>query len=199
MNIPSHSELQKIMRLVRSIVFPAYYPNRDFSDQILRGLLYSQLSTVMCKACEGGNQECVGRTADAFVSALPELQRLLLTDVQAALYNDPAVTDEAEVLPVCDRDVASQDCPLPVAVRRASAATDVERDGTQRDGYRYSSCGDDRRILLHRPRHGRCDRRNGGYRQARNTVSGCDLGCTKLYIRCRRSSDELASASDIGG
>lgn len=98
MNIPSHSELQKIMRLVRSIVFPAYYPNRDFSDQILRGLLYSQLSTVMCKACEGGNQECVGRTADAFVSALPELQRLLLTDVQAALYNDPAVTDEAEVI-----------------------------------------------------------------------------------------------------
>ncbi|MBR1877529.1 MAG: serine acetyltransferase [Paludibacteraceae bacterium] len=98
MNIPSHTELEKIMRLVRSIVFPEYYPNRDFSDQILRGLLYSQLSTVMCKSCEGANHECVGRTADAFVAALPELKRLLLTDVQAALYNDPAVSDAAEVI-----------------------------------------------------------------------------------------------------
>lgn len=98
MNLPSHTELQKIMRLVRSIVFPAYYPHRDFSDQILRGLLYSQLSTVMCKACEDSNQQCVARTADAFVEALPELQRLLLTDVQAALHNDPAVTNEAEVI-----------------------------------------------------------------------------------------------------
>ena len=36
MNIPSHNELQKIMRLLRSIVFPDYYPSRDFADQILR-------------------------------------------------------------------------------------------------------------------------------------------------------------------
>ena len=98
MNIPSHTELAKIMRLMRSIVFPSYYPNRDFSDQILRGLLYSQLSTVMCKSCEGSNQECVGSTADAFVKSLPEIQRLLLTDVEAALHNDPAVADAAEVI-----------------------------------------------------------------------------------------------------
>lgn len=86
------------MRLMRSIVFPEYYPNRDFSDQILRGLLYSQLSTVMCKSCEGSNHECVGRTADTFVEALPEIKRLLLTDVEAALHNDPAVVDAAEVI-----------------------------------------------------------------------------------------------------
>lgn len=98
MNIPSHSELQKVMRLMRSIVFPEYYPNRDFSDQILRGLLYSQLSTVMCKACNDDNSSCIARTADAFIAALPELKRLLMTDVQAALRNDPAVKDEAEVI-----------------------------------------------------------------------------------------------------
>ncbi|MBQ9339629.1 MAG: serine acetyltransferase [Paludibacteraceae bacterium] len=98
MNIPSHSELQKIMRLMRSIVFPDYYPNRDFSDQILRGLLYSQLSTVMCRECGQSNSECIGAVADAFVQALPEIKRLLLTDVDAAMHNDPAVTGKAEVI-----------------------------------------------------------------------------------------------------
>lgn len=106
MNIPSHNELQKIMRLLRSIVFPAYYPSRDFSDQILRGLLYSQLSTVMCRSCNGQTQadgeseqqQAISRTADAFVAALPELKRLLMTDVEAALHNDPAVTNAAEVI-----------------------------------------------------------------------------------------------------
>lgn len=98
MNIPSHTELQKIMRLMRSIVFPDYYPNRDFSDQILRGLLYSQLSTVMCRECGQQNGECIGGVADAFVQALPELKRLLQTDVEAALHNDPAVTSPAEVI-----------------------------------------------------------------------------------------------------
>ena len=100
MNIPSHTELQKIMRLMRSIVFPDYYPNRDFSDQILRGLLYSQLSTVMCRCrpCDKSNSECVGAVADRFVQALPELTRLLHTDVEAALHNDPAVSSPAEVI-----------------------------------------------------------------------------------------------------
>ena len=100
MNIPSHTELQKIMRLMRSIVFPDYYPNRDFSDQILRGLLYSQLSTVMCRcrSCDKSNSECVGAVADRFIQSLPELTRLLHTDVEAALHNDPAVTSPAEVI-----------------------------------------------------------------------------------------------------
>ena len=98
MNFPSHTELEKIMRLMRSIVFPEYYPNRDFSDQILRGLLYSQLSTVMCRECHDSNAQCVANTADAFVGSLPELKRLLLTDVEAALHNDPAVSSRAEVI-----------------------------------------------------------------------------------------------------
>lgn len=98
MNIPSHSELKKIMRLMRSIVFPDYYPNRDFSDQILRGLLYSQLSTVMCRSFGQSNSECVGSVADAFIEALPELSRVLHTDVEAALHNDPAVSNPAEVI-----------------------------------------------------------------------------------------------------
>ena len=98
MNLPSHTELQKIMRLMRSIIFPDYYPNRDFSDQILRGLIYSQLSTVMCKTCADSNSSCIAKTADAFIAALPDLKRLMMTDVQAALHNDPAVKDAAEVI-----------------------------------------------------------------------------------------------------
>lgn len=98
MTVPSHIELEKIMRLLRSVVFPAYYPNRESAEQILRGLLYSQLATVMKTDCKDSSDDCIGRIADAFVASLPELKRLLLTDVQAALHNDPAVTDAAEVI-----------------------------------------------------------------------------------------------------
>jgi Serine acetyltransferase len=86
------------MRLVRSVVFPSYYPNRESSEQILRGLLYSQLSTVMCTQDKAVSGEEIARVADDFVAYLPELKRLLLTDVQAALHNDPAVKDAAEVI-----------------------------------------------------------------------------------------------------
>lgn len=95
MQIPSHTELEKIMRLVRSTVFPDYYPNSDFSERTLRRLLCSQLSTVMC---ENGNSQSSEHIADDFIMALPELKRLLLTDVEAALHNDPAVTNRTEVI-----------------------------------------------------------------------------------------------------
>lgn len=97
-SVPSHTELEKIMNLVRSIVFPDYYPNRAFSEQILHGLLYSQLSTVMCSGCTSDAGSKIGSTADAFVRSLPEIRRLILTDVDAAVHNDPAVLDAAEVI-----------------------------------------------------------------------------------------------------
>ena len=98
MTVPSHIELEKIMRLVRSVVFPSYYPNRESSEQILRGLLYSQVATVMHSDGEGDLDDSMGKIVDSFVAYLPELKRLLLTDVQAALHNDPAVKEAAEVI-----------------------------------------------------------------------------------------------------
>lgn len=82
--------LKQLMRYTRSIVFPEYYhsetePYSGF-DEILR----SQIATIMPSEAESITREVV--------SQLPELKRLVYTDVEAVLHNDPAVTDKGEVI-----------------------------------------------------------------------------------------------------
>ena len=83
MTFPSHTELERLMRCVRALVFPDYFPQTEASEQTLRDILASLGAQAV---------------SEAFVKYLPELRRLLLTDVQAALHNDPAVHDAAEVI-----------------------------------------------------------------------------------------------------
>jgi serine O-acetyltransferase len=83
MTFPSHTELERLMRCVRALVFPDYFPQKEASEQTLRDILASLGAQAV---------------SEAFVKYLPELRRLLLTDVQAALHNDPAVHDAAEVI-----------------------------------------------------------------------------------------------------
>ena len=78
------------MRYIRALIFPDYFPLPEASEEALRELLSSQLSGVQCPKTHD--------TAQLFIAYLPELQRLLFTDVQAALHNDPAVKDAAEVI-----------------------------------------------------------------------------------------------------
>ena len=45
--VPSHQELQKIVELIRSIIFPEYYPAMTQPEPLLNALLLIQLSTVL--------------------------------------------------------------------------------------------------------------------------------------------------------
>ena len=78
-----HTNAEQLMQLVRAEAFPDYYPKTEGAELILRDLL----------AALGAHT-----TGNDFMAYLPELRRLLSTDVQAAMHNDPAVTDEAEVI-----------------------------------------------------------------------------------------------------
>ena len=103
-----------MMDLVKYVIFP------DFSDiptwidgpQAIRGILEAQMATIM-EPAQGGQAPGPGMPASksgsaapvsiagiasAFIDSLPEIGRLLETDVEAVLHNDPAVTNPGEVI-----------------------------------------------------------------------------------------------------
>lgn len=93
---PSTLELGRMMTLVRYVVFPEYsdVPTWTDGEAAIRDVLLSQLRTV--DDLRGGPDP--ESTADAFVASLPEISRLIHTDVEAVAHNDPAVTDLGEVI-----------------------------------------------------------------------------------------------------
>lgn len=70
--IPTIDQLKQLMAHVRSVVFPEYFAPTEAPAAL--------------------------KLPEAFWQELPEISRLLHTDVQAVLHNDPAVTDEGEVI-----------------------------------------------------------------------------------------------------
>lgn len=70
--IPTIEQLKQLIAHVRSVVFPDYYPEIAAPSSL--------------------------QLPDSFWAQLPEISRLLQTDVEAVLHNDPAVTDRGEVI-----------------------------------------------------------------------------------------------------
>lgn len=83
MILPSPEELEKMMILVRNEIFPEV-----FGKSCSLGTISDILST------QSGSSD----VAETFIKALPEIRRLLLTDVEAVAVNDPAVVSLAEVV-----------------------------------------------------------------------------------------------------
>ena len=88
--VPDIRQLKHLIAAMRAIVFPEYYPVTEDSVETLRSILRCQLSTVLADQEE--------QLTEAFIAQLPEIIRLLKTDVEAVLHNDPAVTDRGEVI-----------------------------------------------------------------------------------------------------
>jgi len=91
MNI--NEQLDGFMGLVRRYFFPEYY-GQSLDTEIkgsLIGLIYASLNF-------SSVNEDAGELATRFMDSLPEVKRLLLTDVDAIMHNDPAVTGTAEVV-----------------------------------------------------------------------------------------------------
>ena len=88
---PSKKELTKLMELVKYEIFPEYSDIPTWIDgkEAIRSSLSSQLATIMEDGAE---------IVDKFMEALPEIGRVLNTDVEAVVHNDPAVTDPGEVI-----------------------------------------------------------------------------------------------------
>ena len=114
--MPSTEKLKIFVEKVRQIIFPGYFGPINFNsttfqyhmgvlvDEVFH-LLSEQLLAGLCFVCDKEfNSDLESRRAEAdscaadFISALPELRRVLTTDVEAAYLGDPAATSRSEVI-----------------------------------------------------------------------------------------------------
>ena len=114
--LPSVHMVKEIVVLVKNIIFPDYFNKRQ-PDEAIRsyyiGVHMEQLMTQLVKQIAHGLQFCENleairtkaqvydeaeRLALEFIDALPEIKRLLYTDVEAMFDNDPAAPNYGEVI-----------------------------------------------------------------------------------------------------
>lgn len=109
---PSVDNLGEMIRLIKHIVFPDFYDRqrnvvamRSFSVGVSMENLYSLLKTEIFHALrfdhdrlESDSAEESAKLALQFIDSLPEIKRLLYTDVEAIFNNDPAVDNCGEII-----------------------------------------------------------------------------------------------------
>ena len=110
--LPSIESLRKIVELVKAIVFPGFFEDEQVSERVrfyyigvnmesLYTLLKKQIARgfVFCSETDEGDvlRES-GQLAEQFIDRIPEIKRLLYTDVEAIYENDPAVSNHGEVI-----------------------------------------------------------------------------------------------------
>lgn len=94
---PSRESIARILDMVKAILFPEFFGTNGESRvrEYYIGVLVHQLHTQL-------HEQLQRVQADAqlmpFLSSLPELKRLLYTDIKAIYHNDPAVVDYGEVI-----------------------------------------------------------------------------------------------------
>jgi len=113
--LPSRDAIVGIVESLRSVIFPGYFGTseldadsmryhvgatldrvaRDLREQIKRGVCFvCNEPPEQCKTCEDLSQSM----SAAFIESLPEVQRLLGTDVRGAYEGDPAATSPDEAI-----------------------------------------------------------------------------------------------------
>ena len=114
--LPSVEMVKRIVALVKNIIFPDYFEKRQ-PDEAIRayhiGVAMEELAKLLTKQIAHGLQFCehcegertkeqvyteAERLALEFIDALPEIKRLLYTDIQAMFDNDPAAPNYGEVI-----------------------------------------------------------------------------------------------------
>ncbi|WP_373721028.1 serine O-acetyltransferase EpsC [Bacteroides heparinolyticus] len=115
--LPSAKILRDIIELARAIIFPGYFGNSTVNSRTvtyhigvnverLFDLLTGQILAGLCFAGDGGECSCCTEMqreeatllAAKFISRLPEMRRILATDVEAAYNGDPAAHSFGEVI-----------------------------------------------------------------------------------------------------
>jgi serine O-acetyltransferase len=114
-SLPSPEVLATVVGKLRSVLFPGYFGVSDLTDEnayfhvgatldeVVR-LLQEQVQRGLCFVCDRATPRCpeceieAREKTRAFVARLPEVRRLLATDVQAAYEGDPAATGPEEAI-----------------------------------------------------------------------------------------------------
>lgn len=117
--LPSGKSLRRIVELSREILFPGYFGNSTVHRRTINyhigvnveelfGLLTEQIQAGLCFGLENTpsdnvikkipDRDTAASIAARFISKLPEIRRILATDVEAAYYGDPAATCFGEII-----------------------------------------------------------------------------------------------------
>ena len=122
--MPSADALKNIVELVRAIVFPGYYGHSSINtgtlkyhigvqverlyamlvEQILAGLSFADYRDVAAYAAYSQQtvlaelRRMAADRAECFIALLPEIRRVLATDVVAAFNGDPAAKSYGEII-----------------------------------------------------------------------------------------------------
>lgn len=117
--LPSGKSLRRIVELSREILFPGYFGNSTVHRRTINyhigvnveelfGLLTEQIQAGLCFGLENTpsdnvikktpDRDTAASIATRFISRLPEIRRILATDVEAAYYGDPAATCFGEII-----------------------------------------------------------------------------------------------------
>jgi serine O-acetyltransferase len=114
--LPSVEQVKQIVAIVKKIIFPDYFNQRQ-PDETLRsytiGVHMEELHRLLTKQIAHGLQfcedcECIKskqqvyqeaeRLSLQFIDSLPDMKRVLYTDIQAMFDNDPAAPNYGEVI-----------------------------------------------------------------------------------------------------
>ncbi len=116
--MPSTEKMAKLVNKIREIIFPGYFGSTTldpvaisyymgvYVDEVFE-LLSEQILAGMCFSCSEKkaedrdiqkNREKSKSIAAEFISFLPELRRIMSTDVEAAYNGDPAAQGRGEVI-----------------------------------------------------------------------------------------------------
>ena len=110
--LPDVDEVRRIVDLAKSIIFTDYFYKRQPEQQLRQhyiGVYAEELYCVLRRQIARGLQFCeecaesdVMPTAEEmalmFIDQMPEIKRLIYTDVEAMFQNDPAATNYGEVI-----------------------------------------------------------------------------------------------------
>src|SRR5574344_1273296 len=115
--LPSGKELQEIIELSRSIIFPGFYGKSSVNLRTIRyhigvnierlhKLLTDQIMAGLCFAidCDDDNDGCIPGIEEAadiatqFIAKLPQIRTILASDVLATYNGDPAAESFGEVI-----------------------------------------------------------------------------------------------------
>lgn len=113
--MPSLEALSELVERLRAVIFPGYFGDSEIRPETMRyhvggsldiayRILVEQVMRGHCFFCNTDDRTCTDcetaakRIAAEFMQTLPEMRRLLATDVQAAYVGDPASKSPGETI-----------------------------------------------------------------------------------------------------
>ncbi|MDL2231462.1 serine acetyltransferase [Porphyromonadaceae bacterium OttesenSCG-928-L07] len=112
LNLPDINQLKEIVELAKSVFFPGFFSQSSMHRSLQKNYIGTSLEQIYSKLCKEIHlgmaffnahlNDDIHKTANelalAFVRQMPEIRRLLYTDVKAVFDGDPAAKSYSEVI-----------------------------------------------------------------------------------------------------